>query len=56
MMLSQRDFDRNSVDMASMVLDRLVNRIQANISSDNDLLMVQPAGKCTYLLDNLGNL
>lgn len=41
MMLSQAGFDRNSEGMVSMVLNRLVNRILANISSDNDPLMVR---------------
>lgn len=44
MMLSQAGFDRNSEGMVSMVLNRLVNRILANISSDNDPLMVRLVG------------
>lgn len=55
-MMRQQDFDRNSVGMVSMVLVRLVNRILASISSDNDLLLVQLVGMCTYSLDMLDNL
>lgn len=54
--LSRVDFDRNFVDMVSMVPNRLVNRILVNISSDSDLLMVQPVGMYRYLLDMPDNL
>lgn len=53
---NQGDFDRNFVDMVSMVLSRLVNRILVHILNDNDLLMVQPVGMCMYSMDMLDNL
>lgn len=56
MTLIQVDFDRNSVDMASMVPNRLVNRIRVSISNDNDLLLGQLVGMWMYSMDMLDNL